>query len=155
MLLLAGAMVVGAAAQAAEPNAGAEPAVAFFIGQDEAGPGLKEFAVEGGQPARIFLHAEPVVTSEHIASTKVIQDDRGKPAIEFVMNEAGREKLAKATGEALPSDDGGYKLLAIVVKGKVVSAPRILSKIAGRAQLTGNFSQAEAEELVKNLGRKK
>jgi preprotein translocase subunit SecD len=45
--------------------------------------------------------------------------------------------------------------MVIMVDGKVLGAPTIRSKIAdGKAQITGNFTQEEAERIAKGINGK-
>jgi SecD/SecF fusion protein len=155
MLVMAAALSAIAVAQAVEPKQDGETTVEFFIAEDAAAPGLKEAVVESGNKERIYLHAKPFMTGKNIASATVGQDDRGSPAIDVAFDEAGREKLSKATGEAVKRAPGApFKRLAVVINGKVIFAPRIVSKIGARAQISAGFSQAEAEELAKSLRKK-
>jgi preprotein translocase subunit SecD len=70
----------------------------------------------------------------------------GEPEINIEFNEEGRDLLAAITRENL------NKRLAIVMNGQVYAAPMIRSEIAdGKAQITGRFSEQEANQLVAQI----
>ena len=75
----------------------------------------------------------------------VIKDPRGKPMVIVVYDESGSEYLEKLTGDNID------KPLAICIDDKVISAPRIMTKISGRGAITGSFSMEEAEGLADKL----
>jgi preprotein translocase subunit SecD len=64
------------------------------------------------------------------------------------LTEAGGKKMLELT------DKNRGSLIAIVVDGKVISAPRINDRIKDRAQITAKFTKAEAENLAKRLNGK-
>jgi len=61
--------------------------------------------------------------------------------VNFTWNAASARKFAKLTGENVS------KLLAVVLDGRVESAPQIKSRIYKRGQITGNFGAEEAAML--------
>jgi len=70
----------------------------------------------------------------------------GHPMIELTFNGAGTERLAQVT-----SDNIG-KQLAIIIDGKIYQAPSIRMGISGgTAAISGSFTKAETEDLVKKL----
>ncbi len=46
------------------------------------------------------------------------------------------------------------KMLAVLVNGKVISAPTIRSKISEQAMITGQFTKAEAEKIAEGINGK-
>ncbi len=118
--------------------------VKFYLAESSAAPGLKEAKVEGRKDELIYLHEEPVLTREDIAEARA-GTDNNRPAIDISFTKAGQEKLGKATSENIG------KRLAIVVNDKVIFAPTIRSKIADRAQISGNFTKEEAEKLAQSM----
>lgn len=94
-----------------------------------------------------LLNAKPELTGE------VLEDARAQPdhssnisgnfMVEFDLSNQGRRLFSRATGENV-----GH-LMAIVLDGKVKSAPEIMDKIrAGTASITGRFSPEEASDLA-------
>lgn len=80
-------------------------------------------------------------------------DQNGRPNVFFQFNQQGGQMLAGLTTDNLPDADGKhYRHLAIILNGRVRSAPRIQSTIRERGEITGNFTRQEVEELVNVLG---
>jgi preprotein translocase subunit SecD len=132
-------------AQATE-NGDKPVSVEFYVAEADAADGLKQAKVEGGNDEPIYLHPAPVLARDDIAQTRVVIDDFSKrPLIDVTFTKPGQAKMGKATEENIG------KRLAIVVDGKVISAPFIRSKIGERAQISGSFDKAEAEKLAKNI----
>jgi RNA polymerase sigma factor (sigma-70 family) len=92
------------------------------------------------------LHVQktPLMDYTAISSASVTTDaSSGAPQINVEFSEVGKELFAAITKENL------NKRLAIVVDGHLYSAPVIRSEIsAGKAQITGSFTEQEARELV-------
>ncbi|HKV07027.1 MAG TPA: protein translocase subunit SecD [Thermoanaerobaculia bacterium] len=63
------------------------------------------------------------------------------PIVEFSLSPTGAEAFSKLTGDNVGSG------LAIVLDGRVVSAPRINSQIRDNGLIEGNFTQQEAQDL--------
>jgi preprotein translocase subunit SecD len=129
----------------AEPATDDAVTVKFYVAESNPAAGLKQAQVEGDNRKVVYLHTEPVLTRDDIAAARVIMDNNNRPAIDVGFTKAGQEKMGKATGENIG------KRLAIVVNGKVISAPTIRSKITDRAQVTGVFSKGEAEKLAQGI----
>lgn len=73
-------------------------------------------------------------------------DQYGKPSVNLEFTRTGAEKFANATQNSIG------KPLAIVLDGKVISAPKVNSAILdGNAQITGSFSVSEMRDLVVKL----
>ncbi|HEY5039996.1 MAG TPA: protein translocase subunit SecD, partial [bacterium] len=70
-------------------------------------------------------------------------DQLGKPIIAFKLNAEGGKKFGIVTGDNIGRD------LAIVLDGKVYSAPRIQSRIpSGSGIIQGSFTDEEARDLA-------
>ncbi len=82
------------------------------------------------------------VTGRDLSNASPGHDQFGRPSVEFTLNPAGGQAFGELTGKNV-----GYGL-AIVLDGRVVSAPVINSRIADRGQIEGNFSQQEVQDLV-------
>jgi hypothetical protein len=104
--------------------------------------GLTEVLVPGsGQ--RIYLHQNAVVTNGDVTAARVTQAADGSGfnvGIEFT--QAGSEKMGAATKAHIG------KPVAILVDGRVISAPLLRSVITDSAVITGSFTREEAERIA-------
>ncbi|MBK8974540.1 MAG: hypothetical protein IPM29_01305 [Planctomycetes bacterium] len=78
-------------------------------------------------------------------SLRVTTDDMGRPALEYQMRVEHRQQFAEW------SEANVGRCAAIVVRGRVVSAPRFMSRIRGRALISGNLTSTELEELARSV----
>lgn len=93
------------------------------------------------------LNRKPSLTGAAIknAIMKIGLDSRrpNSPGVSMTLNARGTNIFRKVTGANV------HKQLAIVLDGKVASAPVIQDRIpTGRAQITGSFTDAEAKDLA-------
>ncbi|MFC5342465.1 protein translocase subunit SecD [Brevundimonas staleyi] len=87
-----------------------------------------------------------LVSGENLTRANVGADQSGRPAIDFRFDGNG----ARRFGEATAANIG--KPFAIILDGKVISAPTINGAITGGSgQITGSFSIQQASELVNLL----
>lgn len=95
-------------------------------------------------PGKLYYAVEkqPVVTGQDFKNARSGLGQFGQPIVEFTLEPAAAEVFGKATGENVGSG------LAIVLNGRVVSAPVINSRIGDRGVIEGNFTQEEVEDLV-------
>lgn len=98
--------------------------------------------LHAGRPHYYLLEKEATVTGADLADARLGRDQYGSPAIDFQMSRAGGREFGKLTEANL------YKQLAIVLDGKVESAPTIQSVIRREGQITGSFTLEEAEDLA-------
>lgn len=93
----------------------------------------------------LLLEKQAVLTGEALtnASVRFSQSEFNEPAVGLQFNSAGAKKFADITEKNLG------KRLAIVLDGKVQSAPRIKEAIpSGEAVITGRFSVEVAQDLA-------
>jgi len=100
----------------------------------------------------LLLHnSEPFVMLPEqgwgLQRVEVIKDPRGRPAVGLEFEPKGAELLYELTKANL------RKTLAIILNGKVVSAPTIESAIRKRAVITGTFTEQEIQQMVQALQR--
>ncbi|MDO9607800.1 MAG: protein translocase subunit SecD [Brevundimonas sp.] len=87
-----------------------------------------------------------LVSGENLTRAGVGADESGRPAIDFRFDAAGARRFGEATAANLG------KPFAIILDGKVISAPTIQTAITtGSGQITGQFSIQEASTLVNLL----
>jgi len=89
----------------------------------------------------------PSFSGDQVSSATVGTDQNGRPSVDFVLKEDGKNKFAEYTA----ANVGSY--FAITLDGTVISAPVINSSIPnGNVQITGGglagFGAKEAKDLV-------
>jgi len=115
------------------------------LAEDQPAPGLREVKVAGSGRA-VYLHGEIVVTNSDIAAARLVEGVPGQYSIGVEFNPSGAGKMRAATGSHIG------KPVAILLDGQVVMAPVIRASLGGSAMITGNFSRAQAERIVKGIG---
>jgi beta-lactamase regulating signal transducer with metallopeptidase domain/HEAT repeat protein len=82
-----------------------------------------------------------------VKSASVTKDPvTGRPLIEVRLTDQGRERFAEVTRQNI------HRRLAIILDGRLYSAPRILQEIpGGMAQISGDFSEDEARDLARRI----
>lgn len=89
------------------------------------------------------IQEAPVVSGEDLTNAKGDFDQNGRPAVAFKFDVSGARRFGDYTAQNIGSP------FAIVLDGKVISAPVIQSHIAGGSGIiTGNFSVEEANRLA-------
>ena len=73
------------------------------------------------------------------------QDEMGRRAIRFRLDERGGKLFFKVTGANID------RPLCILLDGLAISAPNIKSRISRRGTITGMFSETEQEDMVNKL----
>jgi len=90
------------------------------------------------------MNVEKAVLLDQTAlkSAGVRTDESGHPRIEVAFTDQGRKRFAEITRE-----QAGQRL-AIVIDGRLYSAPRIRTEIpGGKAEISGSFGKEEANAL--------
>jgi preprotein translocase subunit SecD len=105
--------------------------------------GLTEAAV-AGTDKKVYLHKRVELTNKDIAKAQVIEDKPTGPAVEITFTEDGQKKAAKLSGHA-------DKPVAILVDGKVLSAPVVKGRFGPKVLITGKFTRAEAKKLAASI----
>jgi len=93
-----------------------------------------------------LVYKKASLSGEHIKKAKVQSGQRTEPQIELTFTNTGAQIFRQVTKENV------RKNLAIIFDNYVYSAPRIQEEIpSGRAQITGNFTMEEAQDLAITL----
>lgn len=109
--------------------------VAHLVEKDERGISRE------GSP--LLLKKEVELTGSGLKDAYVGIDNNGLPEVRLEFNRKGAGKFAKITEANIE------KRLAIVLDGKVFSAPVIRDRIpGGKAQISGRFTMQEAKDLA-------
>jgi preprotein translocase subunit SecD len=98
-----------------------------------------------GQPPTeqwYFVDRVASVTGRDLKGARPQLDETGRPAVGFTLNNAGAVRFGQVTQQNI------NRQLAIVLDHKIQSAPVIQSQINDSGQITGSFTQAQAEELA-------
>jgi preprotein translocase subunit SecD len=98
-----------------------------------------------GQPVFYLVRKESVITGRDLKNARSGVDSNNQPDVNFTLTPAGATKFKVETGKNIG------RQLAIVLDGRVESAPTIQGQIGGEGQITGRFTTAETEELSKVL----
>ena len=107
-------------------------------------PDAELLADEQGTP--YLVKKRVLVSGENLTRASVGTDQNGRAAIDFRFDGQGARRFGEATAQNLG------KPFAIILDGKIISAPTIQSAIlGGTGQITGNFSIQSASELVNLL----
>ncbi len=109
-------------------------------------PGTSEGA-PGDRPSTVYyvVRRVPAVTGRDLRNARLSIDQNSRPAVGFSMKSDGATKFGQFTQNNINRN------LAIVLDNRVVSAPRIESRINDEGQITGNYTQEEAADLALKL----
>ncbi|MDW7759367.1 MAG: protein translocase subunit SecD [Acidobacteriota bacterium] len=88
-----------------------------------------------------LLSRVSTVTGKDLRNARRSVDEWNNPAVSFSLNADGARRFERTTGENIG------KQLAIVLDGKVQSAPVINARISGEGIIQGTFTIEEAEDL--------
>ena len=113
----------------------------------------EERQTRGGEAFEVlhFVKMIPEATGEIIEDAFASQTQTGGFQINLVMTGDGSKVFRQVTERLAPQGTQPGKPLAIVLDGKLYSAPTIQAVLSKNAQITGNFSQREAIELANVL----
>ena len=98
-----------------------------------------------------LVTTEPKLTGSDLKSAKVGFDTNNQPKVDMEFKADGATKFAELTDKMAQTAQltGQDQLLAIILDGVVQSAPRVQERIdGGRAEISGNFTLAEAKQLA-------
>lgn len=98
------------------------------------------------EEARLPIKSVPILDGSSIIDAYPTTDDRGQTAVGFKLDSKGAEIFGDFTGRNI------NKRLAIVLDGKIVSAPSINTRIGGgNGIITGNFDAKGASDFANTL----
>jgi SecD/SecF fusion protein len=89
------------------------------------------------------------VSGNYLTKAAIGPDWSGKRCIELKFNAEGGQRFAGLTSMHLPELNGSFtRKMGIILNDELYSAPSILTTISDRGQITGDFSEAEVNDLV-------
>ncbi len=91
------------------------------------------------------------VTGKYLRNASTDFDNNGEIIVSFMFDQTGGFYFGQLTGRNLPKPGKEPRKLAIVLDGRVFSAPNINTQITTRGQIEGGgtgFERSEAEELT-------
>jgi preprotein translocase subunit SecD len=123
---------------------GATAKLEFRLVADPGDPPSEVEVLPQQQGGTIPVQKRVMVAGEDLVDAQPSFDSRsGEPDVNFRFNLRGGLRFGEVTSENVG------RPFAIVLDGKVISAPRILSPITGGSgQITGNFTVEEADNLA-------
>ena len=95
----------------------------------------------------LYVQRKVLFDQTGVKSASVTKDPvAGHPLIEVRLTDQGRERFAEVTRQNI------NRRLAIIIDGRLYSAPRIMQEIPGGvAQISGDFSEDEARDLARRI----
>lgn len=81
------------------------------------------------------------VTGQDLRNARASVDENNRPAVSFTLSNEGGRKFGKVSGENIG------RQLAIILDGRVQSAPTLESKINTEGRITGSFTPEEVQNL--------
>ena len=106
-------------------------------------PGVSDTGAPGDRAETVYylVRKVAVVTGRDLRNAKPSLDETNRPAVSFSLNADGARKFGKATGENIG------RRLAIILDGRVQSAPVIEGRIFDEGRISGVFTQQEVQDL--------
>ncbi len=110
---------------------------------------------------QLAVEPKPILTPEDIESAEAVKDDAGAWSVKFSIKEEPAARLNNllketvAPGSVLAGAPPLPHVLAIVVNGKCIMAPRVVGEFNREVQISGKFAEKEAREIAKALSTEK
>jgi len=106
--------------------------------------GDKFYVLASNQKDGVMLHSSAEM-SWKLTSSRPTQDQNGRRAIAFTLDERGGQLFSRLSGDNIG------RPLCILLDGIAISAPNLRSRIRTRGIIEGSFSQTEQEDMVNKL----
>lgn len=121
-----------------------EVLVEFRAAAETPAEGLTEMTADGSV---YFVAPEAILTNADIEDADAALDPvSGLPVVNVAFTAEGGRKFADYTRDHV------LGVVAILIDGEIVSAPRINEPIlGGRAVISGNFTKSEAERIARGI----
>jgi beta-lactamase regulating signal transducer with metallopeptidase domain len=124
-----------------------DDAIAENVGQAPAGEDrLPTFEPGMQAPSAVWLKRQGAIEGGVVSEAHVTTGPDGKPMVLFTLTPRARDQFA-----ALSRANIGRRI-AVVVNGSVVASPVVKEPmLSGKVQISGNYSQAEANRLATEI----
>lgn len=106
-------------------------------------PGANEAGGTG--PVYYLVKRVAGITGRDLRNARPSLDENNQPAVSFSLNPQGAEKFAMLTSQNIG------RRLAIILDGRVESAPAIEGRIYDEGRISGSFTQQEVQDLSLTL----
>src|SRR3954462_13034995 len=104
-------------------------------------PGAAGGATADANTVFYLVKKVAAVTGQDLRNARVSVDENNRPAVSFTLSNEGGRKFGKVSGENIG------RQLAIILDGKVQSAPTLESRITTEGRITGSFTPEEVSNL--------
>ncbi|HVC99058.1 MAG TPA: protein translocase subunit SecD, partial [Pirellulales bacterium] len=103
-----------------------------------------------GETEVLVLLDKQNVTGEFLTGATAGSDENAQPCVHFKFNPLGAKRFGRLTSNNLPDsiDEKRAHKLAIILDGRLHSAPFIRSRIDDQGQITGRFTNEETGRLA-------
>ena len=105
-------------------------------------PGASGSGADAGSTVYYLVRKVAAVTGSDLRNARPSVDENNLPAVSFTLSNDGGRKFGTVTGENIG------RQLAIVLDGRVQSAPRIDGRITTEGRIFGSFTQEEVQNLA-------
>jgi preprotein translocase subunit SecD len=118
-----------------------------FLVNGQEPPGMEIIPGASGVPGDLtntvyyLVRRVAAVTGKDLRTARPTIDENNQPAVGFTLNNEGGRRFGTVTGENLG------RALAIVLDGRVQSAPTIEGRITTDGRISGSFTQEEVQNL--------
>src|SRR4051794_33580088 len=104
-------------------------------------PGAASGAPADAATVYYLVKKVAAVSGQDLRNARVSVDENNRPAVSFTLSNEGGRKFGKVSGENVG------RQLAIILDGRVQSAPTLESRITTEGRITGSFTQEEVQNL--------
>ena len=131
-------------------HADPSPVFELHAASTNPGPTARAFVPPGASPdttAKIYVEPEILLDGSAIRAAEVTEDKSiNGPGIQIYLTTGASKRFGEITTKYVRQQ------LAIMINGKLVSAPMVVSPIfGGQVSIRGNFTTKEATELAASL----
>lgn len=111
---------------------------------------LRTMGTEGRKTTEVLVVNDPFdLNGGYLVGVTTDTDQTGRPNLSITFNNLGGRLMRALTAANLPDEISSFsRKLGIILNGSVHSAPAVQAVIGERAEITGVFTQAEAEDLA-------